>query len=261
MDIYENYHSHTFRCKHAQGDVLDYVLQASRSGIRRLGIADHTPLPDDWSLGMRMSVEELPGYVDAFAMPRHIIPQVKLYMGMECDYLPKYHSFFKDELLGRYQFDYLAGSIHAFPYQGEICWIYGGDPMTVPMLRAYADTCVAAIESGLFAFIAHPDVFGVSMRRWDPEIRACSRYIVEAAASAGVPLELNTSGYEKARKWPTQFSPACYPIEQFWEIAAETPIRVVVNSDAHVPESLTADLDTGYRLMEKYGLEKAVLFP
>ena len=43
-----DYHTHTFRCKHAQGDVEDYAKYAVEYGIDVLGVSDHTALPDNW---------------------------------------------------------------------------------------------------------------------------------------------------------------------------------------------------------------------
>ncbi|MFL2750649.1 MAG: hypothetical protein ACJ0DI_14580 [bacterium] len=40
-----NHHSHTFRCKHAQGDAVDYVRHAFQGGASVYGISDHSPIP------------------------------------------------------------------------------------------------------------------------------------------------------------------------------------------------------------------------
>ena len=38
-----NYHTHTYRCGHAEGSERDYAEKAAKAGLRILGIADHTP--------------------------------------------------------------------------------------------------------------------------------------------------------------------------------------------------------------------------
>jgi len=38
-----NYHTHTWRCGHAEGTERDYAQQAEKAGIRILGFSDHTP--------------------------------------------------------------------------------------------------------------------------------------------------------------------------------------------------------------------------
>ena len=47
MTITKNYHTHTYRCQHASGDVEDYCEAAVEQGLQVLGISDHTALPDD----------------------------------------------------------------------------------------------------------------------------------------------------------------------------------------------------------------------
>ena len=50
--MFANYHTHTTRCNHAAGTDREYVEYAIRSGIKILGFADHTPLPDSALVGM-----------------------------------------------------------------------------------------------------------------------------------------------------------------------------------------------------------------
>ena len=55
----KNYHTHTFRCHHAQGTDEEMVLAAIKSGIKVFGFSDHGPLPyKDFVSGMRMTIEE-----------------------------------------------------------------------------------------------------------------------------------------------------------------------------------------------------------
>ena len=42
-----NFHTHTYRCKHAAGDVADYCKAAVGFGMKTLGFSDHSALPDD----------------------------------------------------------------------------------------------------------------------------------------------------------------------------------------------------------------------
>jgi len=258
--ITENYHTHTFRCKHAKGDVKDYAEVALDKGIVRLGISDHTPLPDNDSPMIRMGMDELPDYIKAIEDARKAYPNLQIYKGMECDYFPRYHSFFKDVLLDERQFDYLIGSVHAVELGDKVEFISGGfTQVDDNILKAYVKQMLEAMESGLFLFMAHPDLFAMGLRRWTPNVRASCREILSAAESLHIPLEINTSGYEKSRQQPEQFLPTGCPMEQFWEEAAGYHIEVVVNSDAHDPALVNGDLGAGYKIMKKYNLKKATL--
>ena len=41
-----NYHTHTYLCGHAVGDVEDYVNEAIRLGYTELGMSDHAHTPE-----------------------------------------------------------------------------------------------------------------------------------------------------------------------------------------------------------------------
>ena len=40
-----NFHTHTYRCGHANGSEEDMVCAAIKMGIEELGISEHVPLP------------------------------------------------------------------------------------------------------------------------------------------------------------------------------------------------------------------------
>ena len=62
-----NYHTHTYRCRHAgQWGDEEYVQAALASGYRVLGFSDHTPWPYRSGFlnpGVRMPLPELPEYL------------------------------------------------------------------------------------------------------------------------------------------------------------------------------------------------------
>ena len=74
-----NHHSHTFRCKHAQGDAVDYVRHAFQGGASVYGISDHSPIPDGRYPEVRMAMEELDSYENAVRKAQSEFPEVKVY--------------------------------------------------------------------------------------------------------------------------------------------------------------------------------------
>ncbi|HPX39764.1 MAG TPA: histidinol phosphate phosphatase, partial [Candidatus Hydrogenedentes bacterium] len=50
-----------------------------------------------------------------------------------------------------------------------------------------------------------------------------------------------------------------YPWIRFWELAAEYDIEVVLNSDAHRPEDVAANLDDAAAIAARFGLRIADL--
>jgi histidinol-phosphatase (PHP family) len=250
-----NYHTHTYRCKHAEADVADYVKAAVDTGLEILGISDHTPLPDDRWIEMRMHMNELESYIKAIDDAKQKFPQIIILKGMECEYLQEYHSFYSEELLEKHKFDYLSASAHFFPYKGE--WVSGWEMNTRKELAAYAEYVVQMMKTGLFDYVAHPDMFGGSYPAWDKDAIACSRYILEAAEEFKIPLEINAYGFRKHAISTSDGVRPMYPWIYFWELASQYRVTVTVNSDAHRPEDIVGRMEDAFNIAEKYGLKLA----
>ena len=254
--ITANYHTHTFRCQHASGDVADYCATAVDAGLTVLGMSDHTPLPDGRWPQVRMTMDELPDYMSAIDRARESVPELTLLRSMECEYTPDYVAFYEDVLLGQYGCEYLIGAVHFFPHKGEWERAFGG-PTTPAILRSYTDYMIKTMDSGLFAFQAHPDVFANAYLTWDAEAEACSRAILDAAVDLSMPLEVNAYGFRKPAVVTPEGERAPYPLRQFWELASEYDISVTVNSDAHRPEDIVARMDDALALVKEFDLTMA----
>ena len=73
-----NYHSHTYRCKHAFGEVVEFVKAASEANLEIFGVSDHAAFPDDRWPDIRMRYEELDDYVEAVRAAQRSVPQVQV---------------------------------------------------------------------------------------------------------------------------------------------------------------------------------------
>ena len=95
--MFANYHTHTYRCGHAEGHESEYVEQAVKKGLTILGISDHTPY-DFFDYGprnrpMRMKPEELGEYVSSVkALAKKYEDIIEIHAGLEAEYYPKYFS-------------------------------------------------------------------------------------------------------------------------------------------------------------------------
>jgi histidinol-phosphatase (PHP family) len=242
--IRKDFHTHTYRCKHAVGDVPDFVARAAELGLEAIGLSDHMPYPGDRWPSFRMDYAQLDDLVELMHAARRR-PGVRVYAGLECEWVPEYRAYYEDELLGERQLDYLIGSTHFTPYGGQ--WLSSFDALkTTAHLRAYVDHTIAMLDTGLFAFVAHPDVFAQCYSAWTPDVAAATRDLMQAVRARGAVLELNASGFRK--------TPCTYPWRPFWEAAAVEGVNVVVNSDAHDPAELFADVPRCYELASELGL-------
>lgn len=250
----KEYHTHTFRCKHATGDAPDYARFANDNSYETLGISDHTPLPGiPVSQEIRMDISELGAYVQAIETAQKRFPGLNILKGMECEYFKEHQSFYTDELRGRHGLHYLILAQHIFRSNGE--WVFFWKGLKgIRELKAYTDSLIEGIGSGLFDFIAHPDIFGAFYAPWDTETIACSRAILSAAKDAGIPVEINTHGYRKKKIDTPCGQRYLYPLEPFWELVSAYDLPVIVSSDAHKPEDLGAKIDEAAKLIRRYNL-------
>jgi histidinol-phosphatase (PHP family) len=249
-----NYHTHTFRCRHAEGDIDDYVRRAISANMAELGFSDHVALPDERWSDMRMGQSEVGDYLSAIAEARRVHGKaIRILSGFEAEWIPEYEHYYRDEYLGKRGMDYLAAGIHYFRFRGE--WEDGFSLRTPAMLVAFASQTQKALASGLFSFLAHPDMFCYSWFPWDANAVACARDILSAAEDTGVPLEINGYGLRKPKIGPPGGRRPPYPHREFWRLATAYRIRVLVNSDAHRPADVAAKLEEGRALAAEFGLE------
>ncbi len=249
-----NYHTHTHFCKHGTGTVSDYCEAALALGMDVIAITDHCPYPDGRWIGVRMELDLLPLYMKEFEVAKAKYPQLKIVAGVECEYDKEMVQFQKDTFLGLCGFKCIAGAIHSFKHHGE--WRHSFlTAMDVPELHSYTDYLIESMDSGVFTFLAHPDLFGVGHRGWDADCDACSRAIVQAAIQHNLPLEINANGIRKGyiddggtKRWQ-------YPWRPFWEIAGEYGAKVLCNSDAHTPGELWGKVDESLSFAKELGLD------
>ncbi len=250
-----DYHTHTPLCRHAEGWPVDLARVAVERGLGELGFADHNPMPkpfDDW----RMLIEELPQYLESVAQARAEFPQLNIKLGLECDYLPGQEKWI-EQLAGMAEWDYLIGSVHYLPAGWEVDnpkYLSRHTHRAAPeMWDEYWKTYVSCIRSGLFDFVAHPDLpkkFGV---RPDGDLRRYYDPAIEALAESGIAYEINTAGLRKE-------CAEQYPAVQFIELAREAGIPLLINSDAHKPEEVAAGFDIALALAKAAGYSSTARF-
>ncbi len=233
-----NYHTHTARCHHADGTEEEYVRAAIDSGFGVLGFSDHGPWPyaDGFVSGVRMLPEELPGYVDTVReLGRVYADRIRILCGLECEYYPTMLPWLREqkEKLG---LDYLIlGNHFAEP---ESAGRYFGNARDADSVADYVRATVQGMETGLFAYVAHPDVALQMMTVWSAPLADAMRELCRAAKALDIPLEYNLLGRIYSRH-PSRQGRLCYPNAPFWELAAAEGCTAIVGLDAHQTAHMT----------------------
>lgn len=219
-----NYHTHTFRCGHATGTEREYIENAIKGGFKILGFSDHAPFrfPDGRESVYRIQTAMAQDYIDTLrALRDEYKDKIKIYIGFEMEYYPKHF----DEML-KYTRSlgaeyYILGQHYIENEDPDA--IYSGSPCSnEAKLAEYTDCVINGMKSGVFKYVAHPDLFNfigdkeIKEREW--------RRLCIAARETEIPLEINFLGIRTGRH---------YPNEDFWRIAGEEKPKVIFGLDAH----------------------------
>lgn len=240
MPILTDYHMHTPLCKHATGPMSAYIERAIELGLSEIGFSDHNPLPNGLSSAVRMTEDQLDGYVQSVRDLQHRYrDRITLRLGLELDFIEGIEDYLRAQV-DRYPWDYIIGSIHHLdPAALTMSWPrdYRGDMQAV--YHRYFELMRRLIATGLCDIIAHFDV--PKRSGWLPGINEAPliRQTLDDIQRAGLTLEINTSGY----RHPELPAPASYPSFDIVEQALERHIPLTVNSDAHAPHHVGLKFD------------------
>lgn len=236
IDRISNFHTHTYLCRHAEGTPAEYILQAAEDGCSVLGMSDHCPYHPDSEVywpNTKIELNEIPYY---FQEIRDCAKKVDfpVYAGFECEWNKKFESWYRDVLLGEFGADYLVFGPH---------WAYDGykfqyimEVRDLDIFHKWTDQTIEGIKSGLYKFIAHPDIIMGAYKNWDAESKSMCTAIIDAAIDCNLPLEVNGNGYNRKKNETNVGIRNQYPYKEFWEIVAERNVPVICNSDAHRPK-------------------------
>ena len=127
-----------------------------KKGLRGITITCHSPMPFGWNPKVRMTVKQLPQYVELVAATRaEYAGRVDVRLGMESDYLPGMESWL-DELHCRADFSYVLGSVHPQTDEYRAMYLEGANRLEYE--KSYFENLANAAESGLFDCLSHPDI-------------------------------------------------------------------------------------------------------
>ncbi len=227
------YHSHTKRCGHASGEDEEYVVKAIELGIKRLGFSDHIFLPSGYSQpGIRGDFEQLENYLEsAHFLKEKYKNSVDLLVGFEAEYYPEMVDYYK--WLLKEKVDYLILGQHCHLKDGALTWYFHKDSPTTDVIP-YVNDVIDGLKSGLFKYLAHPDLFMHTYDGFDDVLERESRRLLKACEDLQIPIELNLCGMRRRYYDEVNHS---YPNRNFFSLVKDYNIKVVMGIDAHDPNN------------------------
>lgn len=247
---------HTFRCGHATGEDEEYINEAIKAGFKYVGFSDHVFFPGVIQQGIRMEESLAEDYRSSvLALKNKYKNEIEILLGFEAEYYPEFRDRYESWIKEGYV-DYLILGEHVLKDEDGIYVPYWFAEKSSYYVKKYTDYLIEAMSTGIFSYVAHPDLFLNVYPLNDEFSFSLAKKICEASIKYDVPLEVNVEGMRHKLKNNTSFdSDSFYPHGSFWKLAGEMGCKVVVGVDAHQP---TGYNDFGIKevnqLIKKYNL-------
>ena len=243
-----NYHSHTFRCGHADLEAKDedYVKEYIKMGFKKIAFTDHCPEKNvvDKRPKIRMDYSEKDEYISEIkSLKEKYADKIEIKVGFEIEYLPGEEENLKE--LKNESEKIILGQhfIYDDEYQLKYC---GNSDFTDKEFIRYANYIQNAMELNLPDIVAHPDMYMFGRKDFGEIESRVANIICASAEKYKIPLEINLNNIfhntyfenrklnnEDIEKQKAKLNNVFYPCENFWEIASKYDIKVVYGIDTH----------------------------
>jgi histidinol-phosphatase (PHP family) len=243
---------------HTPGAVGPYLETAAERGVDEIGFTEHVyyfrQTREIWinEYERERCVHDLDLYCDTILDAKRQGLPVKL--GLEVDYVGERQDRLA-ELLAGYPWDFLLGSVHYIGTQSidqqPGIWAEGS---VEDAWRRYVDALAELAGTGYVDVLAHPDLPKIFSQRPEPAVLAeLHEQIADAAARAGVALEISTAGLRK----PVG---ELYPDPPLLQACVERGVAVTLASDAHLPGDVGRDFGQAVALARQAGCQTVTVF-
>ena len=243
-----NYHSHTYRCGHADFNMEDedYIKEYIKMGFKKMAITDHCPQKNeiDKRPGIRMKYDERKEYLKSIRdLKEKYADKIEIYSGYEVEYLPGEEN---NLLELKKETDKLILGQHFVYDDNKELKIFGVNKFSEDELIKYADYIDKAMELNIPNIIGHPDIYMLSRDNFGEIEEKVANMICKSAEKYDIPLEINLCKIfnkvffegkklnhlpiEEQRKKLVNVK---YPCKEFWNIAKNYNIKVLYGIDAH----------------------------
>jgi histidinol-phosphatase (PHP family) len=248
-------HIHTKLCKHAEGEVFEYVEKAIARGIKEISFTDHIPLPDKFDLAHRMQFNEIDTYAHWIMRAKGKYPEIKIRYGIEADFYEGYERF-TENFLNQHDFDIVIMSVHFIRHWPEGNWVFDynfPDKSKEEIYRDYLSTLKKGIDTGLFDIIGHLDMIKSPEDSLLDILPGDVNELLGVIIKSGMAIEINTSGYRKKVGEP-------YPGLDWLPMIKEKSIPLTIGSDAHHPDQVGLKFEHVYRRIKEEGISTLVVY-
>ncbi len=228
------------------------ILSAIEKGFDEIGFSDHYCIKYKvhWAVNTE-GIARLGKKIEKVKMK--FGDRINILFGLEVDYFPEFEKEI-GEALKEYEFDYVIGSIHFLDG-----WNYDTDKSRYPefkndyLYRWYFSELQKAVRSGLFDYMAHPDLIKKHQIWPENSQKDLYRETAKIFADSGVAYEVNTSGRDRPCG---EFFPGNELIGEFYHAG----VPVTLGSDSHYEHQIGRYFNEAKTLLRESGYQSVVRF-
>lgn len=234
-----NYHTHTYRCGHADNNMKDeeYVKEFIKKGFKKIAFTDHCPEKQiiDKRSNMRMQYSQIEEYLRSIkSLKNKYKDEIEIETGFEIEYLPGQEENLLE--LKRMTDKLVLGQHFIYADNNTDLKIFRKDKFSAKELIKYANYIKKAIELNIPDIIAHPDLYMLDREIFGQAEKETAEIICQAAEKYDIPLEINLS--EPSMYLSKLKDTIKYPCKEFWNVASNYNVRVIYGVDAHFKDQI-----------------------
>jgi len=228
-----NYHTHTYRCGHADRKLTDedIVKEFVNKGFKKIAFTDHCPEKEviEKRLNMRMKYSQKDEYLNSIKkLKEKYADVIEIETGFEVEYLPGKEN---NLIELKNETDKIILGQHFIYDDNKKLKIFRHHEFTDEDLIKYANYIEEAMKKGIPDIIAHPDIYMIGRHNFGEIETKVAHMICKSAEKYNIPLEINLSDpnlYLIGKKTRVR-----YPSKKFWKIASQYNLKVLYGIDAH----------------------------
>ena len=248
-------HIHTKLCKHAQGEVFEYVESAIKKGVKEITFTDHNPLPGNFDIAHRMNFEQMDIYADWVRKAQDAYPEIKIGYGIEADYYEGFEKF-TESFLNKYDFDLVIMSVHYIKNWTLENWVFNfhfPEKSLSQVYKEYLNTVIKGVNTGLFDILGHADLIKTKNESvLNTQTDLVNRLLSDLKKN-NMAIEFNTSGYRKKACGP-------FPGLDWIPFIQKHNVAITTGSDAHLPEQVALEFPQIYQILINSGFKEIATF-
>lgn len=243
-----NYHTHTYRCGHADLNYMDedYIKDMIKMGFKKMAFTDHCPqkVEIDKRPKIRMKYNQKQEYLDSIQNLKEKYKDIiEIQSGFEVEYLPGDEENLKEL---KNETDKLILGQHFIYDDNKNLKIFRKLDFNDKDLTTYAEYIEKAMQLKIPDIIAHPDIYMINRKEFGQIEQNVAHIICKAAEKYNIPLEINLNDifyktyFENKilndlplAKQKEKLINVQYPCKGFWKVATQYNIRVLYGIDAH----------------------------